>query len=423
MRICGCHANNYNNTYFCELSQMNLENAFIDLNNFTMDLAYEMEIRTIVKEDVTVRDINKGDNKKPKNLIDRIKRVIGNLIKYIRNIIASFINKVDDLINNNDDWLADNADKVNGISKEFWAACEISLYPYNFDHQYRGKQVYQEGIYAYAIEPNTNSKVTQQILNGFENKEEFYKTVAPQIYKLDSDDFTNACKTYYRGGKNVVTYTGNTAEKLCSHGIQYCLNYKALSNKIKSDLNKFRGDVEKFEDESNRRANQQGAIESFDWDNKFWSILEEKYIYYDEITNENLNIVMEKLPSQAYKELVGDDKQKNGSVTMDEKPNGEKNTDNTPSQPSEKSQASQHFTRLLEYYRTALTVQTARMTIAEEAYNAYIRTVKTVIRTAENRKEISAMRGQNKKKGVIKRTGETIARGVKKLTGTDNASE
>ena len=83
--IIGSHADNYNNTYFSELGQIELENAFIELNGFMTDLVVELEARKIVTEDVTVRDVNKGDNKKTTNLKDRIKRVIGNLLKYIKN--------------------------------------------------------------------------------------------------------------------------------------------------------------------------------------------------------------------------------------------------------------------------------------------------------------------------------------------------
>ena len=428
MRICGCHANNYNNTYFCELSQMNLENAFIDLNNFTMDLAYEMEVRTIVKEDVTVRDINKGDNKKPKNLVDRIKRVIGNLIKYVRNIIASFINKVDDLLNTNEDWISKNAYKVDGISSEFWSQCDVTLYPYDFKNQYGGNNVFSENVYAQAIEPISNSKISQQVLAGFSNKEEMYKTIAPKIFKINPDDFTAACKYYYRGGKNLIGATGDDAKKLCQHGIKYANNYKALSNKIKTDLNKYRGDVEKFERESEQRSNQEGAVESFLFPSlEFYSVLEDRYIRYDEVEIANEAITLNPIKAlkdrtqRDYDKLVGSG-QSNGTVTMDEKKNGEENTEKTPSQPTQSSQASQQFTRLLEYYRTVLTVQAARMTIAEEAYNGYIRTIKTIVRTAENRKEISLKRAQDAKKGLVRRAGEKVVKGVKKLTGTSSST-
>ena len=429
MRICGCHANNYNNTYFCELSQMNLENAFIDLNNFTMDLAYEMEVRTIVKEDVTVRDVNKGDNKKAKTFIDRVKKVVGNLLKYIRNIIAFFVNKVDDLMNNNEEWISKNAYKIDGISSEFWSQCDITLYPYDFKNQYGGNNVFTEDVYAQAIEPNTNTQVAKQITAGFNSKDEFYKTVAPKIYKINPEDFTAACKTYYRGGKNLIGATGNDAEKICIHGLKYANNYKALSNKIKSDLNKYRGIVEKFQRDSEQRSKQEGSVESALFPSlEFYSVLEDRYIRYDEIEISNEAITLNPVKAlkdrtqREYDKQVGSS-QSNGTVTMDEKKNGEDNTENTPSQPSQTSQASQIFTRMLEYYRAVLTVQTARMTIAEEAYNAYMRTIKTVVRTAESRKEISLKTAQNKQKGLIKRGGEKIVKGVKKLTGTSSSTK
>ena len=423
MRICGCHANNYNNTYFCELSQMNLENAFIDLNNFTMDLAYEMEVRTIVKEDVTVRDVNKGDKKKAKNLVDRIKKVIGNLIKYVRNIIAFFVNKVDDLMNNNEEWISKNAYKIDGISGEFWSQCDVTLYPYDFKNQYGGNNVFSENVYAQAIEPISNSKISQQVLAGFSNKEEMYKTVAPKIFKINPDDFTAACKYYYRGGKNLIGATGDDAKKLCQHGIKYANNYKALSNKIKSDLNKYRGDVEKFERESEQRSNQEGAVESFLFPSlEFYSVLEDRYIRYDEVEIANEAIEDKVVPPTKLAQSKERSGMTNGTVTMDEKKNGEDNTENTPSQPTQSSQASQQFTRLLEYYRTVLTVQTARMTIAEEAYNAYMRTIKTVVRTAENRKEISLKRAQDAEKGLARRAGEKIVKGVKKITGSSSST-
>ena len=165
--IIGSHADNYNSTYFSELGQIELENAFIELNGFMTDLVVELEARKIVTEDVTVRDVNKGDNKKTTNLKDRIKRVIGNLLKYIKNIIAFFVNKVDDLMNNNDEWLDKNTWKIDGISQDFWNQCDITIYPYDFKNQYGGSNVFSENVYAQAIEPITNTEVNKKILAGF----------------------------------------------------------------------------------------------------------------------------------------------------------------------------------------------------------------------------------------------------------------
>ena len=70
-----------------------------------------------------------------------------------------------------------------------------------------------------------------------------------------------------------------------------------------------------------------------------------------------------------------------------------------------------------------MTIQTARMTIAEEAYNGYMRTLKTVVRTAENRKEISVKRAQDTEKGLARRAGEAVKRTAKKITGNKSDTE
>lgn len=428
--IIGSHADNYNSTYFSELGQIELENAFIELNGFMTDLVVELEARKIVTEDVTVRDVNKGDNKKTTNLKDRIKRVIGNLLKYIKNIIAFFVNKVDDLMNNNDEWLDKNTWKIDGISQDFWNQCDITIYPYDFKNQYGGSNVFSENVYAQAIEPITNTEVNKKILAGFDSKEEMYKTVSPKIHKLNPEDFTAAAKQYYRGGKALMAATGSEAKNLCAHGAKYCNNYKALSNKIKSDLNKYRGDVERFERESDKAATQGGAIEGFLFRNdyEFYSVIEDRMIRYDDL--EAVQELMDARHDRAMTKSGLSDAEKatakgktNGGVTMDTDRDGSDNSDRSESQPSESNTTSQSFTRLLEYYRTVLTIQTARMTIAEEAYNGYMRTLKTVVRTAENRKEISVKRAQDTEKGLARRAGEAVKRTAKKITGNKSDTE
>ena len=428
--IIGSHADNYNNTYFSELGQIELENAFIELNGFMTDLVVELEARKIVTEDVTVRDVNKGDNKKTTNLKDRIKRVIGNLLKYIKNIIAFFVNKVDDLMNNNDEWLDKNTWKIDGISQDFWNQCDITIYPYDFKNQYGGSNVFSENVYAQAIEPITNTEVNKKILAGFDSKEEMYETVSPKIYKLNPEDFTAAAKQYYRGGKALIAATGSEAKNLCAHGAKYCNNYKALSNKIKSDLNKYRGDVERFERESDKAATQGGAIEGFLFRNdyEFYSVIEDRMVRYDDL--EAVQELMDARHDRAMTKSGLSDTEKatakgktNGGVTMDTDRDGSDNSDRSESQPSESNTTSQSFTRLLEYYRTVLTIQTARMTIAEEAYNGYMRTLKTVVRTAENRKEISVKRAQDTEKGLARRAGEAVKRTAKKIVGNKSDTE
>ena len=433
--IIGSHADNYNSTYFSELGQIELENSFIELNGFMTDLVVELEARKIVTEDVTVRDVNKGDNKKTTNLKDRIKRVIGNLLKYIKNIIAFFVNKVDDLMNNNDEWLDKNTWKIDGISQDFWNQCDITIYPYDFKNQYGGSNVFSENVYAQAIEPITNTEVNKKILAGFDSKEEMYKTVSPKIYKLNPEDFTAAAKQYYRGGKALIAATGSEAKNLCAHGAKYCNNYKALSNKIKSDLNKYRGDVERFERESDKAATQGGAIEGFLFRNdyEFYSVIEDRMIRYDDLEAvqeaDATSVVPGKKLSQSATrsgttvDAVKNAGKTNGGVTMDTDRDGSDNSDRSESQPSESNTTSQSFTRLLEYYRTVLTIQTARMTIAEEAYNGYMRTLKTVVRTAENRKEISVKRAQDTEKGLARRAGEAVKRTAKKIVGNKSDTE
>ena len=400
--INGGHADNYNDSYFFLLSENLMEQALVDLNTFITGIALESEI---VTEEVSVRDINKGDNKKTTTLIERIKKLIANLIKFVKNIIMAFINKVDDLIRSNDAWLDKNTWKINGISDDFWNQCDITIYPYDFKNKYAGNNVFTEDIYSQAIKSIDSSEVERAVNTGFDSKGEMYEYLTPKIYKINPDDFTMACKAFYRGSNTLFSFNGSEAEKVCVRGAKFLDTYKDLSNKIKSDLNKFRGKVERFERESLQAA-KQNVNESF---------LLEDFMGY-EIAEELMDgrIARAKAASGV---TAQNERKTNGGLTMDTDRNGERNDDKSESQPTKTSSTQQKFNRQLEYWRTVLTIQTARMTIAEEAYNAYLRTIKTVVRTAESRKQISANKAQKVEKGVVQRTKDYAGRVKEKITG------
>ena len=399
--INGGHFKNYNDSYFFLLSENLMEQALFDLNMFITDITLESGI---VTEEVSVRDLNKGDNKKTTTLIERIKKLIANLIKFVKNIIMAFINKVDDLIRSNDDWLDKNTWKINGISDDFWNACDITIYPYDFKNKYAGNNVFTEDIYAQAIKSIDSSEVEREVNTGFESDGAMYEYLAPKIYKINPDDFTMACKTFYRGSNTLGSFTGSEAEKVCVRGARFLDTYKDLSNKIKSDLNKFRGKVERFERESLQAA-KANVNESF------YSDFEDM-----EIAEELLDGRIQRA-KDASGVTAQQQKKSNGGLTMDTDRNGERNDDESESQPTKTSSTQQKFNRQLKYWRTVLTIQTARMTIAEEAYNAYLRTIKTVVRTAESRKMITSAKAQRVEKGVVQRTKDYAGRVKEKITG------
>ena len=426
------HADNYNSTYLTEYGQMELENAFIDLNNFMTDLVAELEIRNIVTEDVTVRDINKG-TKKATNLKDRIKRIIGNIIKFIKKIINLFLDKVEDLMSNNDAWITENEHKLTAITNDFWNACEITSYPYNFDNsQWGGSNKFTEDVYAQVVEVNTNSKVSKLLNSGWESDDDFYNVVAKTIHKINAEDFTAGCKTYYRGSTSLEAYNGTAAKRFCYHAIKYAKSYKNLANKLTSDLNKYKGMVETWERNSNKLVQQNGAVESFKFimdifdEPGFYSVIEERMVPYAD-----LEVVQEidatslvpdtKLGQSATRSKTNVDAVKNagksGTVTMDEKPNGEPNTKNEPSNPSKSNTNSKLFTNHSKYFNTVLQAYTARMTIAEEAYHSYMRTVKTIVRTAQNRDEIDFKLAQQREKGLAGRAADTVKKAGRAIIG------
>ena len=402
--INGGHSSNYNDSYFFLLSENLMEQALFDLNSFVMDMTLKNDI---VTEDVSVRDLNKGNNKKTTTLVGRIKKLLENFYKFLKNIVQAFINKVDDFITSNSDWLDKNTWKINGISDRFWNQCDITIYPYDYKNKYAGNNVFTEDIYTQAIKSIDNSEVERTVNAGFDSKDEFYEYLAPKIYKINPNDFTQAAKTFYRGSNNLSSFTGSEAEKVCVRGAKYLDTYKDLSNKIKSDLNKFRGKVERFERESLREVNNSGLTEAYDYD---WF--------------EDVEVVQELdatsfVPNRKLNSSMQRSKVTNGGITMDTDRNGDRNDDRSESQPTKTSSTQQKFNRQLEYWRTVLTIQTARMTIAEEAYNAYLRTIKTVVRTAESRKEITSAKAQRVEKGVVQRVKDTAGRVKEKITGRE----
>ena len=208
--------------------------------------------------------------------------------------------------------------------------------------------------------------------------------VASEIHKLDNESFVNGAKIFYRGDKVVRNFTGSQAKELCKAFVSYIKEYKSTAKNIQNGAN----EATKYVAELERKYNPDGTLKEgfIAADNiRLYSILEDMQIQYGELKDLSLEDAsgMEYIIMEA--EVAADKKPSNGAVNMDPKGSNEKEA---VTNKGASNTGSQTLSRRMKYWRLVADMNTARMTIAEECYNCAVRTLKAVIRNAENRGQI-----------------------------------
>lgn len=390
------------NLYFME---MRCVEEFVILNN-------SIKNGVFVLEDVTVNNERKDAQRQEERakmgtgakVWDTIKEMISKFVNFIKDIINKFKDKAQELFNGNSNWVEQNKNKLNAITDTYWNDCAITLYPY-FDH---GVTIFQNSIIttqSLGFINFSNKATIEKAIEAAQGNDEkqIIQALCPKVAKVvgDGGSFAEGCKTIFRGGvTEVKKYEGSAAKQVCANLMAYATAYTTTSKEISkecSTLTKQLEDMENLVKQGNYEKLKEMAMIPFN-DVRLYSILEENYLYnvpeFDNVRLESFDGVELTVVGEAEAAAPADNKPaSNGGVSTpsaNDGGNANGNTNNTQGQQDPKSEGAEKYARAkVKVFKYAVQAETARMTIAEEAYLASIRTLKQVLTTAQRRGDVN----------------------------------
>lgn len=394
MRFIAVSTENYNPQYMNAYYECECEVAcsLLELEQMACieDFLYHEKCHnsgTVMLEDVQVKNDNISTEKPANTKLGRLKQgavnIYRKIVAFIKKIINAFINKAQDLIQSNEEWVNKNIAKVKGITDNFWNDCTISILPYFFRNDTLAKTLGKP------ISQLCSDAVlkTNEVLQGTDV--DLLNKISPDVAKFDTEKKGNAAdaaKAYFRQSQNQESFTGTHAKDVCLRMAEYVQNYQALTAQLKKDADH----VAKIISDAEKIANQQQPVTASyipATHPALYSPLENAFLG-SEGSDCNYPVVTESGEYIMVIEAEQPANNNNNNNNQENKPNGsvEVKTDNNQAQNDQNKAVGQAAAKR---HRVASAIIAAKLTIAEEAYNVSMKTLKSVVRSAENRNNIS----------------------------------
>lgn len=307
---------------------------------------------------------------------------LGMIIDFIKRVIAKFIDTAKNLFKSNEKWFADNVHKFDAIPDNKYAALNLTILPYWKVSDYK--------VIAPRIKSNDNRLGTT-----FKDTNDIENAMYPDLMKNTvSNNIVEGAKISYRGGtNNLESVKGDSVKGVVKGMIQYCNGYVNTANKIKESIEEIQKEVEASQEELDKAMENYSIAEgvpllesvfaTMPWINKegeAFYITEDTAGTNGGVTNNNNS------NTQNNNNTNGTDNNQNANT---DKPNptskapegngvAQKVDDNEAAK-NEKNKMIAGKTAVKQYYQIYLKVATAMMTIAEERYLAYLRTLRSVL--------------------------------------------
>ena len=379
-------------TDYGELLEMDMlteryENYYRDFNQYINEIevlgeAYHRGM--IMMEEVKIDDNEKSGEERG---------IFQKIIDFIKNMVNAFVNKAKNLFRNNQEWFAANKHKFDELTPDAYAKLSITIVPYE-------KRAKLGAEYLF-FEVEHDKKPNDPKLGEKEMKDitAVAKYLYPTLTRLSmSGDLTEGAKIWYRGGSNnLVKYTGDSVKPLVEIMLNYCDGYVAGVNKVKDKIDAITKDMEKQQDAlSNVQSKEvepattEGEKGTANKESASYSIAEGDMIeetvfglfpWIDSDGNANFiaREAEEVVQQPAKSDKPGD---KPGDAPAAPKVEKYKNQE-------EKDKAVANQTGAVNYERCRSKVAAAWLTIVEERYVRYVRTLVDVLNAAQvtNKKE------------------------------------
>lgn len=327
----------------------------------------------IMMEDVEIAD--KGENGEDRGIFQTI-------IDFIKKMINTFIDKAKNLFKNNKAWFDANDYKFDELSEDAYGKLNITI----IDYAKRG---------AYKM-PNSSMKDDNPNLGkkGYQSLEELGPKVFPELTRLSgSGNLVEGAKIYFRGGTNkLVKFTGGSVKPLCDQMRSYCNKYNDVADGIRKEIEKITKSLEAAQDSAAKEASASYSIAEGE-------VIEETVFNLFPWIDENGNPRIIAREAEAGKTEGESTAAPKASVSAEgEAPKGENGKEPTEEEKKkaqeEKDAAKATKNAKVMYWRVQSKVAAAMLTIAEERYAQYIKTLHDVLSAAKvtNKKEPSETR-------------------------------
>ena len=387
------------------------ESQYIELSVLTE--AY-LTGRMVIMEDKTEVSISKkdGDGNKKK----RYQRIW----EFLKKLVNAFIEKATNLFTSNAEWFKENGDRFNKITDNQYQQLKVTIYDYKFNN----------------INPAEYNKVTvngrltgedayEDKKNQFKTKDDMKKFMFKGIETESMDkDIINGFKNHWRGTTKTTTFTGMAIKGQVTKMLGFCQDYKSKAGKIKEAQDELQEEIDKassiHSDAAQAEANAPTATVTQSADaNKnntkptgeatFMSELDGVPIVesviggipwyaHGENCTSDVIIAMEADSNDTEKQnsTATDDVNKSKAGTADSANGnvgfkGEKKPGEPP--PANKKEASgltAKAQRQMWYIQLKMIPITTAMTILEEIYVTYIKTLRDILVAAESTSSESA---------------------------------
>jgi len=220
-----------NDTSFDEFFTM-FESQYIELSVLTE--AY-LTGRMVIMEDKTEVSISKkdGDGNKKK----RYQRIW----EFLKKLVSAFIEKATNLFTSNAEWFKENGDRFNKITDNQYQQLKVTIYDYKFN----------------GINPAEYNKVTvngrltgedayEDKKNQFKTKDDMKKFMFKGIETESMDkDIINGFKNHWRGTTKTTTFTGMAIKGQVTKMLGFCQDYKSKAGKIKEAQDELQEEIDK----------------------------------------------------------------------------------------------------------------------------------------------------------------------------------
>lgn len=332
----------------------------------------------ILMEDVEVKEKSGPDAKES---------TFSKIIEFIRTIIAKFMDKATNLFNSNQEWFDKYSGKLDDVSAEAYDNIKITMLAYHKQNKY--------DIPRTSVLPNDARLGTEK----FKTLEEVAKLMYPGICKLSATkDITEGTKIYFRGGSNKVeTYSnGADVKTQVTMMAEWCKEYTDTCHHIKDQIDKMTEEMEKMD-----KAYEASKESSSSYVLAEHALLEETGLawlpFVDSKGNAKFLVLKEADANDTNKEKAKEEKKEGaeaakaaGATADDGKKEAKPETEEErkareEKEAAEKKAKDEKISKALAakyYYQVKVKVATAMLTIAEERFVSYVKTLRNVVALA-----------------------------------------
>jgi len=332
----------------------------------------------ILMEDVEVKEKSGQDAKES---------TFSKIIEFIHTIIAKFMDKASNLFNSNQEWFDKYSGKLNEVNAEAYDNIKITMLAYHKQNKY--------DIPRTSVSPDDARLGTEK----FKTLGEVAELMYPGICKLSATkDITEGTKIYFRGGSNTVeTYSnGADVKKQVTMMVEWCKEYTDTCHHIKDQIDKMTEEMEKMD-----KAYEASKEASYSYVLSEQALLEETGLAWLPFIDSKGNakfLVLKEAEGDANKEKANKEKKEGqdaakaagATVANDDKKETKPETEEErkareKKEADDKKAKDDKISRALAakyYYQVKVKVATAMLTIAEERFVSYIKTLRNVVALA-----------------------------------------